>query len=632
MSAQQAQSFLEVEAKFSVSRSLPAPEITELPGVADIGETRSESLSAIYYDTKDLRLTRAKVTLRRRTGGHDDGWHIKLPSDLGRTELHAELQDPVDGVYTVPQHLLANVRSIIRNHPVQPIAQVDNQRTEQVLVDADGNPRAEFCDDNVTAWSLLPGGQQTSWREWEIELAGDLPGTDEGTDFIHSATQQFIAAGARVSASPSKLASALGDSIENAPLPASMRTADVDKKSPAAAVVKALAANRDKLVAYDPKVRADEWDSIHQMRVATRELRSHMETFHGIIGGPEIKHIEAELKLLASILGVARDAEVVEERWQSLLAAEDSDTLDDTTRGHIANDMGKEYARAHRKVVAALNSDRYLELLDSLDELLANPPVSSPEGEFPEAVPAAGEAAEGEAAVDTDESAEGEADASAATEITTSDIDSSSNQVAEASEEEEDAADAAGTDESDKSEQPDEADEAEPARKSKKEEKAAAKRAAKKASKEMEQVLAAHLHQAYTKLLKRHKKATKNWDNDKLTLHEREDYYHDMRKAAKKLRYAAEAAGSATKLKTKGLYAACKKMQSVLGDFQDSVTSRDKLLHLATSARRRGEDTFGYGLLYQRERAIGLEALKDYESAMKAINEAFKPLKKQMDK
>jgi len=620
MSAQQAQSFLEVEAKFSVPQSLPTPEITELPGVADIGETRSESLSAIYYDTKDLRLTRAKVTLRRRTGGHDDGWHIKLPSDLGRTELHAELQEPVDGVYTVPQHLLANVRSIIRNHPVQPIAQVDNQRTEQVLVDADGNPRAEFCDDNVTAWSLLPGGQQTSWREWEVELAGDLPGTDEGTDFIHSATQQFIAAGARVSASPSKLASALGDSIENAPLPASMRTADVDKKSPAAAVVKALAANRDKLVAYDPKVRADEWDSIHQMRVATRELRSHMETFHGIIGGPEIKHIEAELKLLASILGVARDAEVVEERWQSLLAAEDSDTLDDTTRGHIANDMGKEYARAHRKVVAALNSDRYLELLDSLDELLANPPVSSPEGEFPEAVPAAGEAAEGEA------------DASAATEITTSDIDSSSNQVAEASEEEEDAADAAGTDESDKSEQPDEADEAEPARKSKKEEKAAAKRAAKKASKEMEQVLAAHLHQAYTKLLKRHKKATKNWDNDKLTLHEREDYYHDMRKAAKKLRYAAEAAGSATKLKTKGLYAACKKMQSVLGDFQDSVTSRDKLLHLANSARRRGEDTFGYGLLYQRERAIGLEALKDYESAMKAINEAFKPLKKQMDK
>lgn len=599
MSAKSAKSFLEVEAKFSVSESLPTPAITELPEVAAVGETRSESLSAIYYDTEDLRLTRAKVTLRRRTGGHDDGWHIKLPSTLGRTEIRMELGEPVDGAHTVPQELLTHVRSIIRNHPVEPIAQVDNQRTEQILVDAEGKPRAEFCDDNVTAWSLLPGGEQTSWREWEIELSGELPGTDEGTDFIRTATRQFITAGARVSSSPSKLASALGNSIKNAPLPPSMITPDVEEKSPAAAVVKALAANRDKLVQYDPKVRADEWDSVHQMRVATRELRSHMETFHGIIGGPEIARIEDELKLLASILGVARDAEVVEERWQSLLGAEDSDTLDDATRGHIANDMGREYSRAHRKVVAALDSDRYLELLDSLDNLLADPPVETPEAEFPEAVPKTIPAE-----VEPDE----EPLAAAGAEAETAEVESEevSEEVAE--------------------------EVTEPAPLSKKEEKAAAKQAAKDAAKEMEQVMAAHLSQAYEKLLKHHKKAVKNWDNEELTLHEREEYYHDMRKAAKKLRYAAEAAGSATKLKTKGLYAACKDMQSVLGDFQDSVTSRDKLLHLAQAARRRGEDTFGYGLLYQRERAIGLEALEDYERSMKSIKQAFKPLKKQIDK
>ncbi|MGO2777140.1 CYTH and CHAD domain-containing protein [Corynebacterium casei] len=604
MSAKSAKSFLEVEAKFSVSESLPTPAITELPGVAAVGETRSESLSAIYYDTEDLRLTRAKVTLRRRTGGHDDGWHIKLPSTLGRTEIRMELGEPVDGAYTVPQELLTHVRSIIRNHPVEPIAQVDNQRTEQVLVDAEGNPRAEFCDDNVTAWSLLPGGEQTSWREWEVELSGELPGTEEGTAFIRTATRQFITAGARVSSSPSKLASALGNSINNAPLPPSMITPDVDEQSPAAAVVKALAANRDKLVQYDPKVRADEWDSVHQMRVATRELRSHMETFHGIIGGPEIARIEDELKLLASILGVARDAEVVEERWQSLLAAEDSDTLDDATREHIANDMGREYSRAHRKVVAALDSDRYLELLDSLDNLLANPPVETPEAEFPEAVPEV-IPADAEPTEEPLALANAEADAVEAEAVET-ESDEVSEKVSETV--------------------------SDPAPLSKKEEKAAAKQAAKDAAKEMEQVMAAHLAKAYEKLLKRHKKAVKNWDNEELTLHEREEYYHDMRKAAKKLRYAAEAAGSATKLKTKGLYAACKDMQSVLGDFQDSVTSRDKLLHLAQAARRRGEDTFGYGLLYQRERTIGLEALEDYERSMKSIKQAFKPLKKQIEK
>lgn len=144
--------------------------------------------------------------------------------------------------------------------------------------------------------------------------------------------------------------------------------------------------------------------------------------------------------------------------------------------------------------------------------------------------------------------------------------------------------------------------------------------------------MARHLEKAYNKLVKRHKKAVDNWNNAELSLHERENYFHDMRKAAKKLRYAAEAAGSATKLKTKRLYKACKKMQSVLGDFQDSVTSRDKLLELAHNAHRRGEDTFGYGLLYQRERAIGLAALEDYTESFKDIEAAFKPLRKKLKK
>lgn len=550
--------FLEIEAKFSVSDSTAIPELTRLGSVASIGETRKHSLSAIYYDTKDLRLTRNKVTLRRRTGGNDDGWHIKLPADLGRTEVHAELGEPVDGEWRPPAELLRHVRAIIRRNEVEPIAQVDNDRVESVLLDADGAAIAEFCDDHVTAWSLLPGGEQTSWREWEIELAGAMPGTQAGSDLIRSATTLLIGAGARVSASPSKLSSALGSSIDNAPLPPAMQRSDVEEDSAAAAVVTALAANRDKLLAFDPKVRADEWDSVHQMRVATRELRSHMQTFHGIVSGPEIEKIERELKTLAGLLGVARDAEVVEERWQSLLAAEDSETLDEVTRQHIADDMGTAYRRAHRRVVAALNSDRYLDLLESLDELLANPPVGQPVAQE---------------------------DPSEAEEPTESKkpLEPTEHSAADAS-----------------------------------------------PRQDVESVMAAHLSQAYNKLVKRHKKAVENWDNEELTLREREDYFHDMRKAAKKLRYAAEAAGSATKLKTKPLYKACKDMQSILGDFQDSVTSRDKLLELAAGARRRGEDTFGYGLLYQRERAIGLEALEEYAAAFKDIKSAFKPLRKKL--
>ncbi|MCZ9306371.1 CYTH and CHAD domain-containing protein [Corynebacterium sp. c8Ua_181] len=586
------QSFLEVEAKFSVAESTQLPELTRLEGVDHVADTRHHALSAIYYDTEDLRLTHAKVTLRRRTGGNDDGWHIKIPSEAGRTEIHAELGEPVDGRYEVPEELLHQVRSIIRHNELSPIAQVDNKRTEMVLADADNKPVAEFCDDHVTAFSFLPGGQQQSWREWEVELAGDLPGTEEGTQFIRRATSLLIGAGARVSSSPSKLKSALGDSYANAPLPPALVTPDVDTDSPAAAVITALQANRDKLIDYDPRVRRDEWDSVHQMRVATRELRSHLQTFHGIVVGPEIEKIEADLKELAGILGVARDAEVVEERWQKLLDSEDSDTLDESTREHIAQDMGTAYRRAHRRVIAALDSERYLELLESLDRLLADPPTADKQQES--------------TPVDSDAKEQ--------------DISSASESAAQPEESTSADADAAPSSEA--------AEHREPA--AEKAEKKAEKKKAKEKSADMDTVMAQHLEKAYNKLVKRHKKAVQNWDNQELSLHEREDYFHDMRKAAKKLRYAAEAAGSATNLKTKRLYKACKQMQSVLGDFQDSVTSRDKLLELADSARRRGENTFGYGLLYQRERTIGLKALDDYNESFKDIKAAFKPLRKKL--
>ena len=100
----------------------------------------------------------------------------------------------------------------------------------------------------------------------------------------------------------------------------------------------------------------------------------------------------------------------------------------------------------------------------------------------------------------------------------------------------------------------------------------------------------------------------------------------DMRKAAKKLRYAAVAAQGAG-VKSERLAKACKTLQSLLGDFQDAVTSRDRIQRLAEEARGRGEDTFAYGMLYQRELARGEEALEGYESAVREVKKAFSKIK-----
>ncbi|WP_291314205.1 CYTH and CHAD domain-containing protein [Corynebacterium sp. UBA2622] len=527
------ENFLEVEVKLAVDESTGIPDLTQLPGVESILDTVEHNLSAIYYDTEDLRLTRSKITLRRRTGGSDDGWHLKLPAETGRHELRAPLDDPA----VIPDELLANVRAIVRTAPLNPVAQVDNRRVEISLGSPTGEKVAEFCDDHVTAWSLLPGGERTSWREWEVELSEFTAGTEDGANLISQATSFLISSGARKSGSPSKLSSALGDTASTAPLPPHMRSTDLDPDSPAGAVVASLRQQRDAIVSWEPRVRADEFDSVHQMRVSTREMRSLLETFEGILEGDRLAHLETELKETAAVLGTARDAEVVEERFQELLDSDESGLIDDTAATHIKNDMRAEYRQAHDIIVEMLDSDRFLDLLDEIDDLLADPPVAVGDG----------------------------------------------------------------------------ASESEGGKKAKKDP-------------ESREILYDHLEGGLKKLRKRHAKVLDHYHDTDLSLHRRENYVHDVRKAAKKLRYASVAAEGAG-LKTGRLTKACKALQSQLGDFQDAVTSRDRLERLADAARGRGEDTFAYGMLYQRELARGEEALKGYEDLIGEVKKAFSKIK-----
>ena len=561
-------SSLEVETKFAASDSAVAPNFDFIPLVAS-SKTEVRQLSAIYLDTEDLRLTRAKHTLRRRTGGPDEGWHLKAPGEGGRMEYAVGLEagsvtgTGAEASYDVPAELVAPVRSLIRNHPLRPIAQVDNERHVTTVYAEDGTAMAEFADDHVMAASLLDGGQETLWREWEIELLGEWASRPEGEALMAAMSQVCLVAGATPSQSPSKLATALGESVNTAPVPP--QPAELPKGTPGRTVVDALAANVAKLVAYDPKVRADEFDSVHQMRVATREIRSHLQTFHGIVVGEQIGELEAKLKELAGVLGVARDAEVVAMRWEELLDSPVGYTLGAELRENLVADVYKDYRRAHRRVVSALNSQEYFRVLDDLEALLADPPIASPEHTAAAAgVTPAAEAESEQGADHTD----AESEASAAPEQPEAPLDTTA-------------------------------------------------------------VLTAHLRKAFKRLLRRHKAAVRARKEAQLPEAEIDELFHEVRKAAKKLRYSAEAAGNAG-LPTAKVYKACKDLQTVLGDFQDACTARDFVRSRAERAYKSGKDTFGYGVLFQLERAEGLKALEGYDAAMAQVVRAFVKMDKKI--
>jgi CHAD domain-containing protein len=132
----------------------------------------------------------------------------------------------------------------------------------------------------------------------------------------------------------------------------------------------------ERLIAHDPRVRLDEPDAVHQMRVASRQLRSVLGAYHPLFHREVTEPIRNELRWLAGVLGAARDAEVMHERLRALVAAEPDDLVLGPVLARIDNEMAARYRDAHTEVVAALDGARYLELLVSLDALVTAPPLT----------------------------------------------------------------------------------------------------------------------------------------------------------------------------------------------------------------------------------------------------------------
>jgi CHAD domain-containing protein len=81
----------------------------------------------------------------------------------------------------------------------------------------------------------------------------------------------------------------------------------------------------------------------------------------------------------------------------------------------------------------------------------------------------------------------------------------------------------------------------------------------------------------------------------------RTEALHEVRKAAKRARYAAEV-GKGELAHVKALASSAKEIQQVLGELQDTVVTREQCRRLGIVAAAAGENSFTYGLLH------GLEA------------------------
>lgn len=147
--------------------------------------------------------------------------------------------------------------AVVREDELAPVARISTVRLVSRLIGADGEELAEFCDDHVTAGDL-------SWREWELELSG-------GPDIalFDRITARLLDAGAVPAGHGSKLARVLD-------VPERERPKGKDS------IQRALLEQLDQLQGWDRAVRVDTDDSVHQMRVTIRRIRSLLQSIPSV--------------------------------------------------------------------------------------------------------------------------------------------------------------------------------------------------------------------------------------------------------------------------------------------------------------------------------------------------------------
>ena len=197
---------LETEQKYDAAADFILPDLSGLEGRTKAAGRKRYYLSATYFDTEELDLIKNRITLRRRVGGPDEGWHLKLPVRKDtRQEVRTPLSESDTG--TVPAPLAAQVEDITAGRALHPIAILDTERAVVTLTGQAGEPLAEVADDLVTATRLdQPGAEPMRWREIEVEA---IEGA-EAADLLEAAGQALRQAGARRSSAASKLGRLLG--------------------------------------------------------------------------------------------------------------------------------------------------------------------------------------------------------------------------------------------------------------------------------------------------------------------------------------------------------------------------------------------------------------------------------------
>lgn len=370
---------IEREDKYEVGQQFVLPDLASLAPVGGRVEIRPLRLESAYFDTADGDLLARGLTLRRRTGTTDEGWQLKVPTGDSRTEVRLDLTSAT----SVPRELRNLTAGARLGRPLRRTVVIRTERTVHRIVDDAGQLLLEVADDQVHAYA--PGKSSvllSGWREIEAELA---PSGDR--EILTRASLLLSAAGATLSRSPNKVARALG-----AAAPVTLRTKSKRRARTAGDVLQPYLADQDEALITGDLLLRRGYDAIHPTRVATRRLRSTLRIYADFFEPSRAEELDVELAWYAGLLGSVRDPDVQRARLLNAVEKLPQELVVGPVAARIEEHLRAEKELHQATLKRAMNSQRYLKLLQETAQWATEPPFTPAAGKKPDALRGAVEA------------------------------------------------------------------------------------------------------------------------------------------------------------------------------------------------------------------------------------------------
>jgi CHAD domain-containing protein len=349
----------EQENKLEVDPDWAMPQVVDLVPEGGRLDLQVRKLDNTYFDTPGAGLRLFGITLRRRVGGSETGWQLKVPSGTARTELQSD-----SFAKTPPPEVAEGVEGLLAGESLVPVATILTTRTAYRLFNPEGELVLEIADDQVQSGPPDSESMLHSWREIEVELGPAGKKKD-----LKRATKLLQDAGASPSTTRNKLDRALGATLPDG------QAATVQSETVGELVAAYVAAQCEVLASNDVGMRTGE-PAVHKTRVAARRLRSTLRIFGDVFEAAPAEELNNELKRYADVLGPVRDRDILSSRLAKQIADLPPEQVRGPIEAKITKTLDAEREDALRQLDEALRSQRYKHLIQLLRGWRAAPPLT----------------------------------------------------------------------------------------------------------------------------------------------------------------------------------------------------------------------------------------------------------------